>query len=531
MKGIDRLSVIRHKSEINKDWKHKDLFRLLRKNDIWTLAYENIKTNKSKTFRIIKENLGKINQSKLQKLRDKVLNESYQFQAVKKIEIQKLNGKTRSLGLSIVNDQIVQEVIHLILEAIYEPCFSKHSFGFRPGLGTHDALEQVELKFCCVNWVIKSDSPDPALIVNQKQLCAILSEKIDDSRFMNLIRKSLKCCNLGQKQFTRSNLGVSHNPLLLPIFVNIYYHELDKWVKKKVERINKPLKNQCNLDCKQLSSNIKKIDKQMQTLKKESEEYKNLLKKLNILKRKQINIPNLVHKRIQMEYVRYANDWMIGIRGDKILAHQLKVEVSKFMDVRLKQTPNPGKLILINLQVGKANFLEYEIYLPRNQQLKTYIDSNTRTRRRSNLQLRFDIPLDSILKKMEKRGYIKKLVKGYRPISKGSYTILEDIVIVKHFTKVWSSLQNFYSGCTNLSKLQYIQSLLQVSCAMTLAHRHNSSIRKIFTKHGKTLMVSKGNNTFSFPYKTKWTIKNRIWLNKRQFIDPFKIYENRFSHS
>lgn len=46
MKAIDRLSVIRHKSEINKNWKHTDLFRILRKNDIWIAAYENIKSNK-----------------------------------------------------------------------------------------------------------------------------------------------------------------------------------------------------------------------------------------------------------------------------------------------------------------------------------------------------------------------------------------------------------------------------------------------------------------------------------------------------
>ena len=132
---------------------------------------------------------------------------------------------------------------------------------------------------------------------------------------------------------------------------------------------------------------------------------------------------------------------------------------------------------------------------------------------------------------MEERGYIKKLVKGNRSISKASYTTLEDIVIVKHFTQVWTGLANYYSGCTNLAKLQYIRYLLHVSCAMTLSHRHQSSTKKIFAKHGKTLTGSNGKVKTSFPYRKEWSVTKKRWQNKHKFVDPFQIYANRISRS
>jgi hypothetical protein len=74
MKGIDRLSVIRHKSEINKDWIHSDLFRILRKEDIWIAAYENIKGNKGAlTPGVTKETLDGMSLPRLLNLRDKVV--------------------------------------------------------------------------------------------------------------------------------------------------------------------------------------------------------------------------------------------------------------------------------------------------------------------------------------------------------------------------------------------------------------------------------------------------------------------------
>ena len=524
MKAIDRLAVIRHKSKINKDWKHRDLFRILRKNDIWITAYKNINRNKKALTTVItKETLDGISTQRLFRLQDKVVNENYRFKPVNEIKTPKPNGQKRLIGLSIVNDKIVQEVIRMVLEAIYEPCFSKQSFGFQQGLETHDTLEYIESKFRWVDWVIERDIEGTSPTIDHTQLCNILSKKIQDVRFINLIRKLLKCGVLRQGQFTRSNLGVSQRNIISSILMNIYFNELDKWVESKANMLSQSRTNQQNKKYKQLSYQIGKKTDQMQKLEKKSKQSKIILKELKALKIERAKVLSLATQQIQIEYVRYVDNWMLGIKGDKTLAKELKVEINHFVMVHLKQTVHPTKIKITGLRSGKAKFLRYEIYLPRNRKINPYIGSGTQITRRTNLRLRFDIPMDSILQKMEERGYIKKLIKGHRSISKASYTSLEDIAIVKHFAQVWIGLSNYYSGCTNFLKLQYIHYLLHISCAMTLSHRHRSTTKKIFIKYGKVLKVSNGNISTSFPYRKEWSIKKRKWQNQQKFADPFQI--------
>jgi group II intron reverse transcriptase/maturase len=532
MKAIDRLSVIRQTSEENNNWKHIELFRILRKEDIWIAAYENIKSNKGAlTPGVNSETLDEMSLERLKTLRDNVMNEKYQFKPVKEIYIPKPNGRIRPLGLPTANDKIVQEVIRMILEAIYEPCFVKESFGFRQGMGTHDALEYVESKFRWVDFVIEGDIENAYPTIDHNKLCEILEKKIQDTRFINLIRKLLKCGILRNKILSKDPFGVPQGSIVSPILANIYYHELDLWIKNKILTLNQISTNKRNKDYKRLSYQINKIASKLQNLEKKSSEYKFLLKELKSLKKERFQVPSLAEKRIQIEYARYADDWMVGITNDKSLANQLKVEISEFLEKELKQILHPTKTKVTDLRAGKVKFLGYELYLPQNRTISPYIGSATRTTRRSNPMLRFDIPMDSVLNKLEERGYLKKLPTRYFPTSKGSYTTLQDEVIVNHFKKVWIGIENYYSGCTNLTKLQYIHYLLHMSCAMTLAHRHRSSSTKIFKKHGKTLTVTNGQKNISFPYRNKWSIKDRKWLNKHKFVDPFSIYANRVSRS
>lgn len=532
MKGIERLGVIRHMSEKDHEWKHKELFRLLYKEDIWIAAYENIKSNKGGlTPGSNTETLDKMSLAKLQRLREKVAKETYKFKPVREIEIPKSNGRKRPLGLPTASDKIVQEVIRMILEAIYEPYFSEQSFGFRRGLGTHHAFEYVEFKFRWMDWVIEGDIEGAYPTIDHNRLCEIISKKIDDPRFLNLIRKSLKCGILKDKQFTRSSLGVPQGSIVSPILANIYYHEMDKWVEEKKILLNQPRTTQRNSKYKQLSYQIGKISRFMAELDKRSEEYKVLLKELKILKKERENTPSLANKHIQIEYVRYADDWIIGVRGEKALAYELKTEIGEFLNLELKQQLHSVKTKITDIRCGKVKFLGYEIYLPKIRRISPYTAAGTRTTRRINSMLRFDIPLDSVLKRMEERGYVTKLINKYYPTSKKDYTTLEDSVIVEHFQKVWRGIENYYSGCTNLKKLQYINYLLQMSCAMTLAHRHRSSSSQMFAKFGKDLTIIVGNKKVNFPVRKNWSLKSRKWLKKDVFLDPFKIYANRVTRS
>ena len=541
MKILDRLEVIKKLSEKCEKWIHKDLFRLLHNDEIWILAYENIKNNQGATTPGVDGlTFDGISFDALKRIQESVCSEQYQFQPVKQVFIPKSNKKLRPLGIPSAKDKIVQEVIRIILNAIYEPNFDSNSFGFRPKLGTHQALQHIEKTFRWVDWIIEGDILSAFPSIDHQILCKILEKRIGDSRFMRLIKKSLKCGVKQGRFLSYSPIGIPQGSIVSPILANIYYHELDLWVRKKAKELHVPISKTKprSQEYKNLEHLISKSSKELKKLSKDSQEYKSTVKFLKLKRMERYSVSSLKEEKIEIKYVRYADDWMLGVKGDFRLASQLKEEIGEFLQTFLNQKMHPDKTKITDLRAGKATFLGYEIYLPKKKGLCVFINKGTRTIRRTNPVLRFDIPLDRLLSRMIDRGYIVRNEKGIRPISKQSYSTLEDETIVSHFRAVWIGLSNYYSGCTNLGKLQYIYYLLKFSCAMTLAHRHRMSVRSVFTKYTKELKVhkNKGSNStdskiVTFPNRTTWTIKNRKWQINPFFIDPFRIFANRISIS
>lgn len=485
MTRLKRLDVVRKLSQEKPKWIHKDIFRLLWKKEIWLLAYENIK-KKNRKFLIdgIKHTFNKADIDKIENLQQKVINESYQFKPIKQALISKENGKMQTFKLSTIDDIIVQEVIQIILEAIFEPIFDNRSFGFRSGMGVHNALKYVDEEFSSMEWIIKSDQK---LVFNNSILRSVLLHKIDDSRFLRLINKLLKNGTSFWKVGVDtnpatifSNLGVPQETSISPILVNIYFDRFDKFITQKEIEYFSPNSSKRNLIYNQL---IMEKDKKS----------------------------NLLDKEVKIRYVRYAHQWMIGIKGPHILVKILKNEVENFFQRDLKEKFNLNKVKVIHLQSEKIFFLGYDIFLLKNQK-----------QLRQKSRLRFQLPVKIIIQCLNERGYITYKKNKWKPISKSNYTILEDEIIVQHFQSVWLSFLNFYSGTTNISHLQYVHYLLHMSCAMTLAHRHRLSIKKIFKKHGKRLEILDQTKIPSkvlayFPYKINWKVNERQWQIIKDF--------------
>ena len=499
MKAIERLSVIQQKSTINKNWKHKELFRILRKEDIWIAAYDKIKRRQNPSLAVSK--LTVWDRTRLKKLSNKITNENYQFQIPCNLKIKSSKDSVKFFSM---NDQIVQEVIRMILEAIYNPFFSKQKFCFCENFEKHNALKHIESKFQQIDWVIEGSYSN----INKKQLCKILSEKIHDVKFLNLIRKLLNCGFLEQRYINKS-----FKKSLLEVLTNIYYNELDLWVQTKIKLLNLlTSKRQTQFEKHRRYSTVK-IRQQLKNLKTKSKNSNSLVKRLKRLNQKKFNISNLLTNCIKIEYIRCGNKLMIGLRGNKNLVNSLKIEVNNF---GIQHQISFQELKITDLVSNKIKFLEYEIYCLRNKNPNYYFNLKNEKR----MFVRFDVPINFILKNLEKRGYIKKVKKGYRSISKTSYTTFHDNVIVEHFSTIWIRLIDYYSGCTNRSKLQYIYHLLYLSCAMTLSHKHRSSIKKIFSKYKKTLSVSHGNVKMNFPSWKKWSLTKKKWQINRLFLDP-----------
>ena len=538
MKKLQRLEAISRLSQKDKNWEHKDIFRTLSNLDLWTIAYENIKGNKGAlTPGITPETLDGISLKRLHQLETDVYSEKYKFAPVKRTFITRPDGRRRPLGLPTANDKIVQEVMRIILEAIYEPVFSDLSFGFRSGRGCHTCLEHIEKKFRWVDWVVEGDIKEAYPTIDHGILIKILEKRIKDPRFIRLIRKLLKCGILEECRQTYSNIGVPQGSIVSPILANIYYHELDEYVEKLADSYStlpEKITKQKSTEYKALEHKISKLSKKSSALPKNSIEYKHLIKEIKDIRKKRMGVNSLKEPTIRIEYARYADDWIIGIAGDRKLAVHFKDKVSEFLWKDLKQVIHPVKTKVTDLRKGNAHFLGYDIFLPRNRPISRYKGKGVRTIRRGNPRLRFDVPVAILEQRYIERKYFKRTEKkGVRPISKASYACLEDHVIVAHYRSVWLGIKNYYSGCTNRGRLQYFHYLLHMSCAMTLGHRHRMSCSKIFKKHGKSLSIQIPNTEkiVSFPYKTTWRISEKKWLHGSRIIPPTHKYANRLARS
>lgn len=543
MNGLERLIEIRKlSSQQGGNWIITDVFRLLRKDDLWISAYDKVSRSKGALTLGVDENSADGFSMKILKaIKEEVTSENYSFNPVREVHIPKANGKKRNLGVPSFYDKIVQEVIRMILEAIYEPIFIDESFGFRTNKGPHNALKHIENSFRWCTYVIEGDIKDAYPSINHEILIKLIERKIKDSRFINLIRRLLKAGILKDSGVVYSPIGTPQGSVVSPMLANIYFHELDKFVKEKSIVIMRCADNRRNPEYKNISAKIsRRVNKLRSLTCKKSSDYKDVRNEVILLSKQRRNIPSQMTKGIKVHYVRYADDWVIGVEGSYELTRNLLDEVRVFLHKELNLALSTNKTKITCFHRGVIKFLGYDIFIPRCRPLSK-VNGVTR---RGNCEIRFEPQMDKILSALASRGYLKKLVNEYRPISKAGYTILEDHIIVLHFGSVWLGLYNYFSGVTNRSRLLYLQYLLQTSCAMTLGHRHRISSSRIFKKYGNELRVRAENTDsslgmleknkskiISFPVLDIGKLETRKWRIATNFKDPFTLKANTRSKS
>ena len=175
---------------------------------------------------------GKQLPSRLQDLHHRIHTQKYKPQPVKRIYIPKANGDKRPIGITAVEDKIVQQALVCILENIYEADFKGFSYGFRPERSQHRALDAVYVAITQkkVSWVLDADISQFFDTINHKWMMKMLAHRIADKRILLLVERTLKAGIIEEDQFSKTEVGTPQGAVISPLLANIYLHYvLDLW--------------------------------------------------------------------------------------------------------------------------------------------------------------------------------------------------------------------------------------------------------------------------------------------------------------
>jgi group II intron reverse transcriptase/maturase len=204
------------------------VYRQLFNPALYLLAYGKIARNAgAMTPGVTAETVDGMSQAKIARIIALLREEQYRWAPVRRTYIPKKDGRLRPLGIPTWSNKLLQEVIRLILEAYYEPQFSRHSHGFRPGRGCHTALREIHQTWRGTAWFIEGDITGCFDNIDHEVLLGILGERIHDNRFLRLLANLLKAGYLEDWTYGRTLSGTPQGGVVSPILANIYLDRLD----------------------------------------------------------------------------------------------------------------------------------------------------------------------------------------------------------------------------------------------------------------------------------------------------------------
>src|ERR1700687_748144 len=203
-----------------------EAFRSLRKNasaGIDGVTYQQYETNAEENIR---------------QLHQRLKEGKYRAQPLRRIYIPKEDGKQRPISIPALEDKILQKAVGEVLNAIYEQDFLDCSYGFRPGRGAQQALDEVGRVMCTrpTGWILEIDITAYFDSIVREQLMELVEKRISDGSVLQLIRKWIKVGVIEQGRLLVSETGTGQGQTISPLLANIYLHYvLDEWFENEVK--------------------------------------------------------------------------------------------------------------------------------------------------------------------------------------------------------------------------------------------------------------------------------------------------------
>ena len=502
------LARISQNSLANKEEVFTKLYRYLLRPDIYFVAYKNLYANSGAATKGVNEDTADgFSEAKIDNIIKALADETYQPMPVRRTYIQKKNNrkKLRPLGIPTFTDKLVQEVLRMILEAVYEPIFLDVSHGFRTKRSCHTALKQLRREFNGTRWFVEGDIKGCFDNINHAVLVGLLNNKIKDARITKLIYKFLKAGYLENWQYHKTYSGTPQGGIISPLLANIYLHELDKFVMKLKSEFDTPGVGQITPEYRELHNEIKRLSHRL--TKVTGEERELVLAEYKPKRQKLMSIPCTAQTDKKLKYVRYADDFLIAVKGSCEDCQWIKSKLAEFIGDVLKMELSEDKT-LITHSSKCARFLGYDVRVRRNGKIKRGGPGHVKMRT-LNGGVELLVPLNDKIRQFvfTKGVAIQKKDGSMFPVHRKYLVGLTDLEIVSVYNAELRGICNYYGMASNFCKLNYFAYLMEYSCLKTLASKHKTSLSKTIDK------FNDGTGKWGIPYETKLGSKRRYFAN------------------
>ena len=502
--------VLNSLNEHSKDssYKFERLYRILFNEELFYVAYQKIASNGGSTTKGSDgRSIDEMSLARIETLIASLKDESYQPHPSRRVHIPKKNGKTRPLGIPAFEDKLVQEVVRMILEAIYEGHFETTSHGLRPKRSCHTALLHIQKTFSGAKWFIEGDIKGFFDNIDHDVLVGILRERISDDRFIRLIRKFLKAGYVEDWTFHNTYSGMPQGGIVSPILANIYLDKLDKYVKEYIRHFDMGTKRRPGKESNDLANERKRTVRKLKKVKDGTEKAA-LVARLKAIEQERAAFPSgdeMDGSYRRLKYIRYADDFILGVIGSKEDALRIKEDIKSFLSESLALELSEEKTLITH--TGKsAKFLGYEITVTRNNHQRR--DVQGRLRRTYGKRVRLNVSMATLRDKLLEYGAMEiKLRNGkeiWKPKCRSGLIFNDDLEILDRYNRETVGFCNYYLIANNCVVLHNFRYIMEYSMYKTFAGKYRSTVRKINKKY-------RLNKLFTVKYEQKGVIKSRTF--------------------
>jgi group II intron reverse transcriptase/maturase len=469
------LGIIRDRGK--RDSQLDDIYRQLFNRDLYVRAYGRISKNHgAMTPGITDETVDDMSLAKIDAIIEALRFERYRWTPARRVYIPKKDGRQRPLGLPTWSDKLLQEVLRSILEAYYEPTFSDHSHGFRPGRGCHTALMTIHDCWKGTAWFIEGDIKGCFDNLDHQVMMNILRERITDNRFLRLIENLLRAGYLEEWTYHATLSGSPQGGVVSPILANIYLDKLDKYVENTlIPAYTCGTRRKINPAYKRYEYQIKKAGQARDTEQ---------VRKLRLERRALPSIDPQDPTYRRLRYIRYADDFLLGFAGPHKEAEEIKRLLGEFIGETLRLTLSQEKTLITQGRTGKARFLGYDISV---QGADTKISDDGK--RHVNAGIGLHVPRTVIESKCA--AYMK----NGKPVHRAERLHDSPYSIVRRYQQEYRGIVQYYQLANNVRTLGKLEWVMETSMAKTLAHKLRISVNQVYKKYRAT--IQNGHGTYN----------------------------------